>query len=176
MVKNSKGKAGYRSFTIIEVGKHGGCRTKFHGGRYVGRNPVGAARKAFSDFCRVKRIKGVCALVVTVKETTSGSKGKVFSYKLNRRKLAEPIIRLEGTNSEFVVEYGVSAKSTTVPVACKTPGQTRGRMKKRTAKQSKKSANNVRRMQKKSAKKNNGPVASRTRAQTKKRGLLGLFR
>jgi len=176
MVKNSKGKAGYRSFTIIEVGKHGGCRTKFHGGRYVGRNPVGAARKAFSDFCRVKRIKGVCALVVTVKETTSGSKGKVFSYKLNRRKLAEPIIRLEGTNSEFVVEYGVSAKSTNVPVACKAPGQTRGRMKKRTAKQSKKSANNVRRMQKKSAKKNNGPVASRTRAQTKKRGLLGLFR
>ena len=175
MVKNSQGKAGYRSFTVIEVGKHGGCRTKFHGGRYVGRNAVGAARKAFNDFCRVKRIRGVCALVVTVKETTSGSKGKVFSYKLNRRKLAEPIIRLEGTNNEFVIEYGVTAKATSVPQACKNPGQTRGRMKKRTAKQSKRSANNVRRMRKRSAKKNNGPVASRTRAQTKRRGLLGLF-
>ena len=175
MVKNSKGKDGYRSFTVLEVGKHGGCKTKFHGGRYVGRNPVGAARKAFNDFCRVKRIKGVCALVVTVKETTSGSKGKVFSYKLNRRKLAEPIIRLEGTNNEFVVEYGVTAKSTNVPVACRNPGQTRGRMKKRTAKKNKKSANNVRRMQKRV---NNMPVAKRTRAQTRKRrGLLaGLFK
>ena len=27
MVKNSKGKAGYRSFTVLEVGKHGGCKT-----------------------------------------------------------------------------------------------------------------------------------------------------
>lgn len=171
MVKNSQGKAGYRSFTVVEVGKHGGCKTKFHGGRYVGRNAVGAARKAFNDFCRVKRIKGVCAMVVTVKETTAGSKGKVFSYKLNRRKLAEPIIRLEGTKNEFVVEYGVTAKSTTVPVACRTPGQTRGRMKKRTAKKNKKSANNVRRMRKRV---NNLPVAKRTRAQTKKRrGLLG---
>ena len=84
MVKKS-GKVGYRSFTVVQVTKTGGCKTKFHGGRYVGRNPVGAARKAFNDFCRVKRIKGVCALVVTVKETTSGSKGKVFSYKLNKR-------------------------------------------------------------------------------------------
>ena len=58
MVKNSQGKAGYRSFTVVEVGKHGGCKTKFRG-RYVGRNAVGAARKAFNDFCRVKRIKGI---------------------------------------------------------------------------------------------------------------------
>ena len=44
----------------------------------MGRNAVGAARKAFNDFCRVKRIKGICAMVVTVKETTVEAKVKYF--------------------------------------------------------------------------------------------------
>ena len=32
-----------------------------------------------------------------MRETTKGSAGKLFTYKLNRMKLREPIIRLEGT-------------------------------------------------------------------------------
>ena len=105
MVKSSSGKVGLRSFSVLNVGKHGGCKTKFNAGRYLGRNPVSAAKKAFNNFCRQKKIRGVCTLIVTVKETTQGSKNKEFSYKLHRKKLAKPMVMLEGTKNEFVIEY-----------------------------------------------------------------------
>ena len=148
MVKSSSGKAGYRSFTVINVGKHGGCRTKFRPGRYVNKTPNGAARKAFSEFCRLKRIRGVCTLFITIQETTQGSNHKMFTYKLNRHKLKDPIIRLEGTNSEYVIEYTVKAKSVESPEACKKKGQTRGVMKRVTSgrKTRRLTPNNVRRM------------------------------
>ena len=156
MVVSSSGKQGMRSFTVVEVSKHGGCKTKFNAGRYISRNPVGAAKKAFNSFCRVKKIRGVCTLVVTVRETTSGSKGKAFSYKLHRRKLKEPMIMLEGSPNEFVIEYTVDAKSVDVPMACKKPGQTRGRRARKTKRKSKLSPNNVRKLKsKKTSKKNN---------------------
>ena len=56
MVKSSSGKVGLRSFAVVNVGKHGGCKTKFSSGRYLGRNPVSAAKKAFNTFCRQKKI------------------------------------------------------------------------------------------------------------------------
>ena len=87
MVKSSSGKAGYRSFTVVDASKFGGCRTKFKAGKYVSKAPVGAARKAFTSFCRLKRIRGVCTLYVTLRETTKGSAGKMYTYKLNRRRL-----------------------------------------------------------------------------------------
>ena len=142
------GEGEYRSFTIVEVSKHGGCKTKFKQGRYISKTPAGAAMKAFNAHCRKKRIRGVCTLVVTLKETTSGKGGKLFSYKLKRRKLAEPVIRLEGTPNEFVIEYKPEAKSVKVPESCRKPGQTRGRMLKRTIKRNRQSANNVRRKMK----------------------------
>ena len=49
MVKSSSGRDGYRSFTVVDVTKHGGCKTKFRGGRYKNKTPDGAARKAFSE-------------------------------------------------------------------------------------------------------------------------------
>ena len=78
MVKNASGKEGYRSFTVLEVGKHGGCKTKFKGGKYVSKNPGSAVKKAFRELCRVKRIRGVCTLVVTIRETTKNSSKKVL--------------------------------------------------------------------------------------------------
>ena len=146
MVRKSNGRVGYRSFTVVEVGKHGSCKTKGKGGRFVNKTPVGAARKAFSEFCRTKRIRGVCTLIVTIRETTQGSSGKVYTYKLNRMKLKNPLIRLEGTNNEFVIEYETKVKAVNSPVECKQPGQTRGRALKRTIKKNKMRANNVRRM------------------------------
>ena len=155
MVKNASGKEGLRSFTIVNIAKHGGCKTKFHAGRYLSRTPAAAARKAFNAHCRTKRIRGVCTLVVTMKETTKDSKKKMYSYKLNRRKLKEPVIRLEGQPGEYVVEYNSSIKSVNVPENCKKPGQTRGRKLKRTIKRNKLRANNVRRMKSKVARKVN---------------------
>ena len=97
MVKKSGSSGEYRSFTVERVGKHGSCKTKGRGGRYVNKTPAGAARKAFSEFCRTKRVKGVCTLIVVMRETTKGSAGKLFTYKLNRMKLREPIIRFPNT-------------------------------------------------------------------------------
>lgn len=128
MVKSSSGKAGLRSFKVIMVGKHGGCKTKFREGKYVSRTPVQSARKAFSSLCRRKRVRGVCTLFVTVQETTQGSNKKLFSYKLNRYRLKVPVIRFEGTDKEYVNEFSVSSKSVNVPEVCRRPGQTRGRM------------------------------------------------
>lgn len=145
MVKNASGKEGYRSFTVIDVGKHGGCKTKFHGGKYISKNPGGAAKKAFKELCRIKRIKGVCTLIVTIRETTKNSAKKAYSYKLNRRKLAKPLIMMEGSNKEYLIEYKTESKSTNVPPTCLKPGQTVGRAKKKTSRKLRLSPNNVRR-------------------------------
>ena len=145
MVKSSSGKSGLRSFAIVGATRQGACKTKSRRGRYVGRTPAGAARKAFNQLCRVKRIRGICTLFLTIQETTQGSAHKMFTYKLARRKLKSPLIMMEGTEKEFVIEYGVTVKSTSAPKDCKKPGQSRGRMKKRTARKTRKSPNNVRR-------------------------------
>jgi hypothetical protein len=137
------GKAGYRSFTIIDVGRQGGCKTKFHGGRYVGRTPAGAARKAFTELCRLKGVRGVCTLNIAMQETTSSSNKKVFMYKLQRHKLKEPLVRSVG-GKEWVIEYKSTIKSVnSMPDACKGTTKSRGRMKKYTAKRWKMSGNNV---------------------------------
>merc|ERR1711990_1031372 len=146
MTKSSSGKDGYRSFTVINVTKGSGCTTKGHGGRFKSRAPVGAAKKAFSEFCRTKRIRGVCTLLVVMKETTKGSAGKTFAYRLKRHKLAQPIIR-SVKGKEWVIEYEVKAKSVkSIPTSCKDPDhkQSRGRRKRHTAKKYKLTANNVR--------------------------------
>ena len=171
MVKSSSGVEGLRSFTIVDVTKHGGCRTKFTGGLYKSRNPVGAARKAFTRFCKFKRIRGVCTLFVTVRETTKGSAKKVFRYKLNRHKLAKPLVRRPKGGKEFVIQYKSTAKSTTVPESCKKskPIQTRGPMKSKTRglKTEPPTAKQVNNMMRKLGLMNNGPVASRTRSRTR---------
>lgn len=158
MVKKASGVEGFRSFTIVGANKHGGCKTKFgvkgKGGRYISRNPAGAAKKAFTELCRTKKIRGVCTLIITIKETTKESNGKVFSYKLKRNKLKTPIIMMEGTDKEYVIEYTTTIKAQKSAVECdsKKKGQTRGRKKKKTAKNYKLSANNVRKIKKKSKK------------------------
>ena len=131
MVKKGNQK-GFRSFTVMDASKHGGCSTKFVGGRYVSRNPFGAAKKAFSELCRVKNIRGVCSLVISIKETTEGSNGKVFTYKLNRMKLKDPIIRLEGTKNEFKIMYVVKGKSVDKKGSCKKEGKSSGKMSRKT--------------------------------------------
>ena len=150
MVKSSSGKSGLRSFTVVDAGKHGGCKTKFKGGLYKSRNPAAAAKKAFKELCRVKRIRGVCTLIITIKETTQGSPKKAYSYKLNRHKLKVPKVITIG-NSQIVYEYESTAKAVEVPIPCRKPGQTRGRKRRRTAKRTMK-PNNVRRLLKRISK------------------------
>ena len=137
MVKSTSGnKSGYRSFSVVGAKKHGGCDTKFKGGRYISKTPVGAARKAFNALCRVKKIRGVCTLHVMVKDTTRDSKtsGKVYTYKLQRKKLSKPLVMMKGTDNEYKIEYTIVAKSQKgkeMP-ECKDKKQSRGPMSKRT--------------------------------------------
>jgi hypothetical protein len=145
MVKSASGKVGLRSFTVVDAGKHGGCKTKFRGGVYKSRNARDAAKKAFRELCRVKRIRGVCTLILTLRETTQGSPKKAFSYKLRRHKLKVPKVIKLG-NTEVVYEYESTATAIEVPVACRTPGQTRGRKKKLTSKKRSIKPNNVKKI------------------------------
>ena len=121
-----------RTFAVVDVRKMGKCQTKFKSGRYTGKAPVNAALKAFNELCRLKKIRGVCTLTVSVRETTRGSEGKVFTYKLQRMKLKEPLVRFEGTPKEFTINYKNVAKSITVDSleACRKPGgKSSGRMR-----------------------------------------------
>lgn len=152
MVKSSSGKTGMRSFEVVASLKYGKGVTKSRPGRYISRNPVGAAKKAFNRLCRVKKIVGRCNMTVTVKEITRGSKGKEYHYKLLRKKLSVPKV-VQRDNAEYVVEYHVTAKSVDNP---KKTGQiknnstfktrrSRGRMAKKTKKKKRLSINNVKR-------------------------------
>lgn len=121
-----------RTFKVVDAKRQNKCDTKFKPGRYTGKAPVDAALKAFNQLCRVKKIRGVCTLVITVQETTRGSEGKLFSYKLNRMKLKEPLVRFEGTDKEYFIKYKNVAKSVTVeklPKCKRTDGKSSGVMK-----------------------------------------------
>jgi len=102
-----------RSFTVVKVVKSDGCVTKHHkGSRLVSRTPAGAAKKATTALCSHKKVRGVCTLYVTVKETTRGSKGKSFTYKCKRSKLKKPV-KVKDSNGKvlYTVEYEVSCHS-----------------------------------------------------------------
>ena len=123
-------KSGMRSFTVSEAGKHGSCPTKFKGGRYTGKSPRAAALKAFNQLCRVKKIRGVCTLLVTVTETTRGSEGKSFTYKCKRSKLDKPLIMMRGTPSQYKINYTSTAHSMKGKLThCKKEGKSAGPMK-----------------------------------------------
>lgn len=118
MVQSASGKEGYRSFTVVDAARSDGCKTKFaikgSGGRYISKDPEGAARKAFSRLCHRKRIRGQCAMIISVQEMTQGSNGKTWTYKLNREKLPTPI-ELNGR----VIEYKPVAKAmNSMPSTC----------------------------------------------------------
>jgi hypothetical protein len=54
------------------------------GGRFIASTPASAAKKAVSRICRQSKIRGQCSMVVTLQETTRGSAGKTFSYRVRR--------------------------------------------------------------------------------------------
>lgn len=74
-----------RSFTIVSVGTSKASKGSSNaGGRYESSTPAGAARKAGSQVCRKSAIRGQCTLYIKMQETTRGSSGKIFMYKVKR--------------------------------------------------------------------------------------------
>jgi len=123
-----------RTFTIIGAYNSKGCPTKVRKNTtYKGSTPGSAAKKAFTELCRVKQIRGVATFYVVIREKTQGSSKKVFSYLLRRKKLKKPLLRFEGTDKEFKILYENTIKSAQVPsyTNCKTHKQSRGKMKKK---------------------------------------------
>ena len=127
--RKSSMKSGERAFTIEMAAHVDGCPTKFSrkdfSGRYVSRTPSGAASKALTQLCNVKKVRGQCTLFVKMRETTQGSKKKEFLYNVKREKLANPI-ELSGRT----LEYKNRVKSTDKMPNCKKSHKSSGRMRK----------------------------------------------
>jgi hypothetical protein len=128
--RKSSMKSGERSFTIEMASHVDGCPTKFSrkdfSGRYISRNPSGAASKALTQLCNVKKVKGQCTLFLKMKETTQGSKRKEYLYNVKREKLSKPV---EITNG-VMVEYKNVVKSRDSMPNCKKSHKSSGRMRK----------------------------------------------
>jgi len=128
-----------KNYKVVSVLSKDGCDTKFNSsGRYSSDKsgtPLPAAKKAFSELCRVKNIRGQCTFFVTVEESYRGSNKKQFSYMMKRMKRPEPVLLGSGKDAR-VIEYQVEGKSMSpeeIKKAC-SKKQTRGPMKKKTAK------------------------------------------
>jgi len=123
-----------RTFMITGAFTNKGCPTKFtKAARYTGSTPSGATKKAFTELCRVKKIRGVATYYMTMRETTRESSHREFTYLLHRNKLDKPLVRFEGTDKEFTIRYTNSIKKGTVPKRGLCKGKSRGRMKKKSA-------------------------------------------
>ena len=127
--RKSSMKSNERSFTIDMAAHVDGCPTKFSrkdfSGRYISRTPSGAASKALTQLCNVKKVRGQCTLFIKMRETTQGSKKKEFLYNVKREKLANPI-ELSGRT----LEYKNVVKSRDSMPHCKKSHKSSGRMRK----------------------------------------------
>lgn len=94
---------GDRSFEIHSV-KHGKTMMKFNPGRYISKTPSGAARKMFFNVSDGKKR----VLVITCKETTRGSNGKSYTYKVSRVKNDTDVV-LDG--KQVVFKYSTKTKA-----------------------------------------------------------------
>ena len=61
-----------------------------NGGCYTGKNPMQAAKKAFTRICRVATDGGECTYIFSVQETTQSSREKIFTYRGIRGELENP--------------------------------------------------------------------------------------
>lgn len=103
--RKSGNKSPSRSFKVIKV--DGKNVTPY--GRYTG-DPSAAANKAFTQLSRKhKKTKVAWTCKLTVRESTSGSDKKEFSYKGVQTKLSKPIERKfpNGTSGMSYVERKV---------------------------------------------------------------------
>ena len=136
-----------RNFKIVSVVNKDGCASKFNAdGRYKADksgSPAAAAKKAFTELCRVKNIRGRCVFYVTIQETTQDSAKKEFNYKLTRNKLDKPLVIGEG-DAKRVIEYASTVKSMSpedVAKECKSvKKKSAGKLRRKTAKKMSKKA------------------------------------
>jgi len=99
---------GDRSFTIIHLKSKSKGKKSKEGGRYISKTPQRAAIKAFNQECRNSKIKGQCSLIIILRETTNGSKHKIYRYKMKRVKLSKPQ-KIKRGDVEITIKYKTTA-------------------------------------------------------------------
>jgi hypothetical protein len=100
-----------RSFTITSATTSTG-RVKGEtniGGRFLSKTPSGAAKKMATQICGKSKIKGRCVLHIELKETTQGSSGKTYKYKVTR--VYDPVTVEYKNGMEITREYRIEIKS-----------------------------------------------------------------
>ncbi len=123
-----------KHYTLDHAYHTDGCETKFKGksgtGRFNSKSPSASARKAFSSLCQRKKIKGRCSMLFSVRETTQGSKHKVFNFAGHRV--------LKEVPSPYGHKYDIKVKRITPEEmqkkTCKASRKSRGRMKSKRSK------------------------------------------
>jgi hypothetical protein len=105
---------GDRSFKVLSVKKPNQDMraTTKKTGRYISKSPDAAAKKALTNHCNAKKIKGACTLVIVMRETTAGSAHKVFTYKGTRRRV-DKVVMYKG--KEVLHKYENKVRSVATP-------------------------------------------------------------
>jgi len=101
--------SGKRSFTIVEMKSRQKLKSKKNG-RYISKSSKGAAIKAFNRECRESKIKGVCTFMITIRETTRGSKKTIYQYKVNRRLIKGCPLIIKKGDTNVIIRYTTTAK------------------------------------------------------------------
>ena len=122
--------SGKRTFTINNAYHMDGCKTKFshkdYTGRFTKHSAQRAAMNALTQLCHVKKIKGQCALYIEMRETTQGSKHKLYPYHCNRVKKSKPLV-IEGLPTRH---YDMVCKPVRIPSEkCEKSHKSSGRMR-----------------------------------------------
>lgn len=118
-----------RSFAIESVKDKKGCDISINYGSdnpasRPSSNPASAAKKALTQFCRAKNLKGPYQAFITVRETTQNSKKNSYSYNVKREKAKE----IGPFGNEFV-NVAKSMKGKTIP-KCSTKSSNKKKTKK----------------------------------------------
>lgn len=153
-----------RSFTINNAYHVDGCKTKFshkdYTGRFIKISAQRAASSALTQLCHVKRIRGQCTIYIEMRETTQGSKHKLYGYKCKRVKYDTPVERA-GIKFHY---YNKCVRVRIPTEKCPKSHKSSGRMKyyRRSKKGSRSTSKNTKKTQGKSQTK------SHTKSHTKK--------
>ena len=101
---------GKRSFTVIEVSTASGHikGRENLGGIFRSKTPISAAKKAGTKICAMSKIHGQCTLFITIKETTRGSLGNEYIYRVKRIRNDRVVMR---GDREIVYRYKIVAHS-----------------------------------------------------------------
>lgn len=113
--------AGYRYFKILanKIQPQNGSpeiaadHLSLKGGRFKGRNPMQAAKKAYTKICNIATksgYEGDCFYIFTIQETSQKSGKKEFTYQGERHRLEnpEPIVKDGNT---YYVKFSSNVKS-----------------------------------------------------------------